>query len=157
MCQLFAPSHCDMHSTAQIYQTFVRISGWTFRLFGLFLWYYRDLCTGDYVHMYFIPPGQSSRTEIIGSYVVFFPLFVLEYNCFTMLLVSPLQWNLLTICIHISPSSWIPLPPILPSLEAITEHRAELPLLYSSFPLAIYFTWYCKKSVSRLYIVTLII
>ena len=28
----------------------------------------------------------------------------------------------------------------IPPLQVITEHRAELPVLYSSFPLAIYFT-----------------
>ena len=35
--QLLAPSHCGMHSTAQRYQNFVRINGWTFILFGLLL------------------------------------------------------------------------------------------------------------------------
>ena len=36
----------------------------------------------------------------------FFPLFLLEYNCFTMLLVSAVQWSESAICIHLSPCSW---------------------------------------------------
>ena len=38
--------------------------------------------------------------------------------------------------------SFSPTSPI-PSLQVITEHRAELPVLYSSFPLAICFTHSC--------------
>ena len=41
----------------------------------------------------------------------------------------------------------IPLPvepsshPAIPPISGITEHQAELPVLYSSFPLASYFTY----------------
>ena len=38
------------------------------------------------------------------------------------------------------PSLLNPLPEPIPPIKVITEHRAELPVLYSRFPLAIYFT-----------------
>ena len=45
-----------------------------------------------------------------------------------------------TMSIHISPASWASFPPTL-HLRVITEHQAELPVLYSSFPLAICFIY----------------
>ena len=56
------------------------------------------------------------------------------------MLVSAAQWSESAVCIHISPPSWACLPPPIPSLQVITEPRAEPPMLYSRFPLAIYFT-----------------
>ena len=47
---------------------------------------------------------------------------------------SPWGWYTYT------PSSWAPFYPHLPPLWVITEHRAELPVLCSSFPLATCFT-----------------
>ena len=38
-------------------------------------------------------------------------IFKLEYNCFTMLLVSAVQQCESAISIHISPPSWVSLPP----------------------------------------------
>ena len=52
--------------------------------------------------------------------------FKLEYNCFTGLCY-----------IHIPLLSWVFLPP---PAQAITEPQAELPVLYSIFPLVTYFT-----------------
>ena len=44
--------------------------------------------------------------------------------------------------LHICPASGASLPPDpIPPLEFITEHPAELPLLNSSFPLAVYLTY----------------
>ena len=44
-------------------------------------------------------------------------------------------------CIYISSPSWASLPPPpIPPLWASTEYQAGFPVLYSSFPLAIYFT-----------------
>ena len=67
----------------------------------------------------------------------------LPYNT---VLVSAAQWSESAICIHISPPSWN-LPPTHPPFHpsrspnmVTTEHRAELLVLYSSFPLAIYLT-----------------
>ena len=42
--------------------------------------------------------------------------------------------------IHISPTSWTRLPPYLPTHRSGSEHWAELPVLYLTFPLATYFT-----------------
>ena len=59
----------------------------------------------------------------------------MEYNC-CVVLVSAVQWSESAICIHISLPSWTsPAPPLV-----ITEHRAEFPVLHSSFPLAVCFT-----------------
>ena len=45
------------------------------------------------------------------------------------------------VCLHISPPSWTSLPPQ-PQNTPLGQHkhRANLPVLYSSFPLATYFT-----------------
>ena len=79
------------------------------------------------------------------AHLLFSPMhsffFLLEYNCFTMscqfLLYN--EVNQLYVYRH-SPALDLPPPPI-PPIEVITEHRAELPVLYSRFPLAIYFTY----------------
>jgi len=57
-------------------------------------------------------------------------------------LVSAAQGSESSICIYISPSAWTSLPlHSHPPLYIVTEHRAaELPVLYSKFPLAIHFT-----------------
>ena len=47
-----------------------------------------------------------------------------------------LQQRESTICIHTSPPSGASLPPPSSHLQVIREHPAELPALYSSFPLA---------------------
>ena len=67
-------------------------------------------------------------------------LFFLEYNCFAMLcwfLVYKVnQLDVYTYLLPLGPSSKRSIPP----LQIITEHWAELPVLYSSFPLAVCFT-----------------
>ena len=46
------------------------------------------------------------------------------------------------ISIHISPPSWIPLPPTPHATRwVVTEHCIELPMLYSNFPLAVCTTY----------------
>ena len=50
---------------------------------------------------------------------------------------STTKWLSYT-CAHVP--SLLNLPPTIPLLQVITEHAAELPLLYRRFPLAIYFT-----------------
>ena len=71
--------------------------------------------------------------------------FLLEYNCFTMLLVSAERQGESAACIHTALPSSASLPPhpLIPPLKVITEHWAELPVLCSSFPLAVFFflTW----------------
>ena len=62
---------------------------------------------------------------------------------YTVVLVSAVEQSESAICIHISPYP-LPLEPSshtsIPPLKVITEHQAEHPVLYSSFPLAIYLT-----------------
>ena len=53
---------------------------------------------------------------------------------YNVVLVSAVQQSKSAVCIHISP------PHNIPPLLVITEHRAELPVLYGSCPLAICFT-----------------
>ena len=61
---------------------------------------------------------------------------------YNVVLVSAVQPSESAIYIHVSPPSWtsLPLPSPIPPISVITEHRAELPVLYSRFPLAIDFT-----------------
>ena len=56
------------------------------------------------------------------------------------MLVSAVQWNESAICIDTSPPSWNAPTPRPRPFKVITEHWAELPVLHSSFLLAISFT-----------------
>ena len=99
----------------------------------------------------FIVSGLTLRSlnhfEFIFVYGVrecsFFLTSLLEYNCFTMVCQFLLynKMNQLYIYPHIS--SLLHLPPTLPipPLQVVTKHRADLPVLCSYFPLAIYFTF----------------
>ena len=57
--------------------------------------------------------------------------------------------NQLYVYIYRLPLGFLSHPTPIPSLQVITEHRAELPVLYSSFPLAIYFTHGSDQSLSH--------
>ena len=58
------------------------------------------------------------------------------------MLVSAIKQSGSARCIHISPPSGVspPIPPPIPPFLVITEHWAELPVLYRSFSLALYST-----------------
>ena len=56
------------------------------------------------------------------------------------MLVSAVQQHEPAICIHILPLSWDSLQTPIPPTWVIKEQQAELPVPYTSFPLAIYFT-----------------
>ena len=75
----------------------------------------------------------------------FFLTSLLEYNCFTVLCQFLLynRENQLYVYIYCHIPSLLHLPPTLPIplLQVVTKHRADLPVLYSCFPLAIYFTF----------------
>ena len=82
---------------------------------------------------------------------------LLEYNCFTMMCWFLLYNKVNQLCIYIYPriSSLLCLPPTfpIPPLQVVTKHRADLPVLYGCFPLAIYFTFggvYMSMLPSRL-------
>ena len=72
--------------------------------------------------------------------VLYFLNFLLEYNCFySVTLVSAGQRSESAMLTHITPLPVGPPshPSPIPALQAITEHWAELPVLYSSVPLAL--------------------
>jgi len=56
------------------------------------------------------------------------------------MLVSAVQWSESAMGVHTPPPSWSFLPPHPSSHPSRSSHRAELPLLYGSFPLALCFT-----------------
>ena len=68
--------------------------------------------------------------EAINSVSLSLFSFLLEYNCFTVLLVFAVQWSESAMCIYTSSPSWtsLPLHPH-PPIQVITEHLAELPVL----------------------------
>ena len=76
-------------------------------------------------------------------FTFFTPL--LEYNCFIVLCQFLLYNKVNQLYVHIYPyiPSLLSLPPTLPipPLYVVTKHRADLPVLCSSFPLAIRFTF----------------
>ena len=75
----------------------------------------------------------------------FFLTSLLEYNCFTMVCQFLLynKVNQLYVYIYAHIPSLLRLPPTLPipPLQVVTKHGADLPVLCSCFPLAIYFTF----------------
>ena len=90
-----------------------------------------------YEIMYFLHnfPRQS-------VFFFFFVTSLWEYNCFTMVCQFLLYNKVSQLYIYIYPhiSSLLRLPPTLPipTLQVVTKHRADLPVLCSCFPLAIY-------------------
>ena len=70
---------------------------------------------------------------------------LLEYNCFTMLCQFLLHNKVNQLYAYIYPHipSLLCLPPTLPipPLQVVIKHGADLPVLCSCFPLAIYFTF----------------
>ena len=58
-------------------------------------------------------------------------------------LVSAAQQRESAVSIHMPPPSgaFLPITTPIPTLQVITEHRVELPVLYSNFLLALYFTY----------------
>ena len=79
------------------------------------------------------------------SLFFFFFTSLLEYNCFTMLCEFLLYNKVNQLYVYIYPyiSSLLHLPLTLPipPLQVVTKHQADLPVLCSCFPLAIYFTF----------------
>ena len=68
------------------------------------------------------PPGQIQP-----------PIFLLDYNCFTILLVSAVQQSESAIGRGYGWTCLSPQPPApSPAFQVITEHRAELPVLYGT-------------------------
>ena len=78
----------------------------------------------------------------------FFLTSLLEYNCFTMLCQFLLYNKVNQLYVYIYPHipSLLHLPPTLPipALQVDTKHLADLPVLCSCFPLAIYLTFGSK-------------
>ena len=74
-----------------------------------------------------------------------FLISLLEYNCFTMLCQFLLYNKVNHLYAYVDPHipSLLRLPPtlLIPPLQVVTKHRADLPVLCSCFPLAIYFTF----------------
>ena len=85
-------------------------------------------------------PYTSSKRVFWG-----FLTSLLEYNCFTMVCQFLLYNKVNQLYIYTYPhiSSLLHLPPTLPipTLQVVTKHRADLPVLFGCFPLAIYFTF----------------
>ena len=70
---------------------------------------------------------------------------LLEYNCFTVLCQFLLYNKVNQLYVHIYPHtpSLLHLPPtlLIPPLQVVPKHRADLPVPCNCFPLAIYFTF----------------
>ena len=79
------------------------------------------------------------------TYLFIYLASFLEYNCFTMVCQFLLYNKVNQLYIYIYPHihSLLRLPPTLPilPLQVVTKHPADLPVLCSCFPLAIYFTF----------------
>ena len=88
-------------------------------------------------------PPLFTNTLVLIFWGYFLVSFYYYYwsSKYTVVLVSVIQRTESAICIHISPPSWTSHPPTpIPPLEVITEYWAELSVLYTRFPLAVYFT-----------------
>ena len=95
------------------------------------------------------PHTHTSQTHTVGEKYLFYS-FSLEYNCFAMLwpFLFYSEVNQLYVYLYPLPSrSFLPVPHPHPTLQVITGHQAELPLLYSSFLLAIYLTHGTEKYI----------
>ena len=104
--------------------------------------------TQSHIVLWAGPQSLCSLTALVLTHRVaefFFLTSLLEYNCFTtvcyFLLYNRVNQLYINICPHISSLSC--LPPTLPisPLLVVTKHGADLPVLCSCFPPAIYFTF----------------
>ena len=88
---------------------------------------------------------QLKRSGGYGYWPFFFLTSLLEYNCFTLLCSFLLHNKVNQLYVYIYPHIFflLHLPPTLPipPLSVVTKHRADLPVLWGCFPLAIYFTF----------------
>ena len=88
----------------------------------------------------------SSAAVNIGVHVSFFFFTsLLEYNCFTVLcqflLYNKVNQQYAYIYPHIPSLLCLPPALLIPSLQVVAKHRANLPVPCSCLPLAIYFTF----------------
>ena len=93
-----------------------------------------------------------SNFEGLPCLLLLFFTSLLEYNCFTMLHQFLLYNKVNQLYIYISPHIPCLLGLPIPTLQVVTNHRADLPVLCSSFPLAIHFTFgsvYVSMLLSR--------
>ena len=99
-----------------------------------------------------IPICLHYLSFFINSFYIYMSFIIIssitslsQYNCFTMVCQFLLynKVNQLYIYIYHHISSLLCLPPTLPipSLQVVTKHRVDLPVLCSCFPLASYFTF----------------
>ena len=88
-------------------------------------------------------PCRNVTSEANAAIYIYLLISLLECSCFTVVcwLLLYNKVNQLYICIYPHVLSILRLPPTLPipPLWVVTEHRADLPVLFTCFPLAIYF------------------
>ena len=83
----------------------------------------------------------QSFQQLSATLNLFFLIFTWRMIALQFCVVSAVQQCESVIGIHVSPPFRASLPPYpIPTLQVITEHQAEFPVLYSCFLLAIYFT-----------------
>ena len=87
-------------------------------------------------------------TSLFSFIFLFYFIFLtslLEYNCFTMvcqfLLCNKVNQVYTYEYPHIPSLLRLPSTLLIPTLQVVAKHRADLPVACSSFPLAIYFTF----------------
>ena len=88
----------------------------------------------------------DSACVLLDLYLsIFFNIFIVEYNCFTVVCQFLLYNKVNQLYVYLYPHipSLLCLPPTLPipPLQVVTKQRADLPVLCSCFSLAIYFTF----------------
>ena len=93
------------------------------------VWWYRSSVINRY--------GWTDSER--ASQVIFFIGVKLLYNA---ALVAAVEQSESAMCIHVSPPSQTARTPLIPPIRVIPGHRAELPALPSSFPLAICFFFF---------------
>ena len=85
------------------------------------------------------------KIKTISASQIFFLTSLLEQSCFTMLcqflLYNKVNQLYAYMYPHIPSLLRLPLTLPIPPLQVVTKHRADLPVLYGCFPLAIYFTF----------------
>ena len=138
-----SPSHCSWSSSAPALSTLSHSSNLDWESVSHMIIYMFQCYSFRSSHPHLFPHCASVLVfrwmfmSLLPLQIFFF--LIGESLLYNVVLVSAIRHEL-ALSVHIVPLSWASLLLPIPLLNVITEYQVELPMLYSNFSAAIYFT-----------------